>query len=259
MDQVDVVRGSFLAINREERFFCSLLTHALLSSLYLREQFYSRVKESCQITLDWQPGATEVYSEVAWLRDHWRNLGDPRHWTPDLEHERIQMVSTCLGVVGKDLGDVENRSFFRTRGKVPKVVTPGRWPLSALDDDWALKLLKWAFNAKPDFLLVCNDRAVIIEAKVESQPGKSPNGFSQDAVQEALCLLIPAVAPYLDSQAVGRLWLAPKKIASRAATIRWSEVADVAAATPSQELDDFSRTGLERFARRAQTSDLVTE
>lgn len=252
MSKVAVVPGSFLQINREERFFCSLLTHGLLTSEALRGQFYRRVHQATGILLRADLGQTEVYSEVAWLRDHWRNLGNPLNWTSQLEEERIAFLIRCLAPLGRGLADVEHRSFFRTAGKVPKVVSPGRWPLVALRDDKALQALKWAFNSKPDFLLVDGSRAVIIEAKVESGPGKAPSGFSQDEVQHVLCSLIPAAAPYLDEK-VGRMWLAPAPIASVAATVLWADVADMVANTPDDQLDAFSRTGLERFARRMQT------
>jgi hypothetical protein len=253
MSRVDVVRKSFISINREERFFCSLLTHGLLSSPNLRRRFFGSVHEVTGIELGSDPGATEVYSEVAWLRDHWRNLGNPRQWTGLMEQDRINLLAQCLDSLGRDIADVENKPFFRTAGKAPKVVTPGRWPLLALGDDKQLALLKWAFNAKPDFLLVCDDRAVIIEAKVESGPGKAASGFSQDEVQEALKTLIPAVAPYLDPKRIGRMWLAPQEIDSTAQTVLWADVADIVATLPADELHPFTRQGLERFARRVQT------
>lgn len=252
---VEVAPRSFLEINREERFFCSLLTHGLLSSPELRQRFYRLVYDATGIELGAGAGETEVYSEVAWLRDHWRNLGNPRKWSEQLGRERTEFLRGCLACVGRDLGDVEGRDFFRTDGRVPKVVSPGRWPLAKLRDDRQLELLKWAFNSKPDFLLVCRDKAVIIEAKVESGPGAASSGFSQDGVQEVLRKLIPAVASYLDPGQVGRLWLAPKRIDSEAKTVLWADVAEMVSAIPREELDSFSRTGLERFARHIQAAE----
>lgn len=255
MGQVEVEPGSFLTINREERFFCSLLTHGLLSSPTMRQRFYRRVLEETGIELGSGPGETEVYSEVAWLRDHWRNLGDPRKWTAQLQQDRIDFVARCLAPLSRDVSDVEGERFLWTSGKAPKVVSPGRWPLAALGDDKQLKLLKWAFNSKPDFLLVSGASAVIIEAKVESGPGKGSSGFAQDEVQQVLQALIPAVAPYLEPRKTGRLWLAPEPVPSTARTVQWADVAEIVATVPRAELDDFSRQGLERFARRAQEEE----
>ena len=118
-----------------------------------------------------------------------------------------------------------------------------------------LQALKWAFNSKPDFLLIDRDKAVMIEAKVEAGPGKASSGFAQDEVQHVLCSLIPAVAPYLEAHHVRRMWLAPATITSDAPTVLWAEVAEMVAETPTRELDSFSRTGLERFARRIQANE----
>jgi hypothetical protein len=259
MASIPVDPGSFLMINREERFFCSLLTHAVLASQCLRSAFFGRVNELCGSELRVEPDKTEVYSEAAWLRDHWRNLGDPSKWTPELEAARIEMLSSCLKAVHGSLQQVKNEKFFRTQGKVPKVVTPGRWPLADLAHD-ELKTLKWAFNAIPDFVFVSGSAAVILEAKVESKPAKLSNGYSQESVQAALCQLLPAVAPYLDASRVGRLWLAPSHVAhSDAPSMLWSEVATMVSKTPRHELDGFAREGLEKFTERAKTGDVVLD
>jgi hypothetical protein len=251
MDVVSVKQGSFLEITREERFFCSLLTHALLTSSTMREGLFARLRDVTQIDLDPRQGATEIYSEVAWLRDHWRNLGDPQQWSPDLEDARKGFLADCLAALGRRLDDIAEQPFFRTTGAHPKVVSPGRWPIAALARDSALRDLKWAFNAKPDFILVCGDRALIIEAKVESGPGKTASGYSQDSTQDVLSRLLPAVSPYLDREQVGRAWLAREAIDSHSPTVTWAEIAGLVARTRADDLDEFSRRGLMRFADRA--------
>jgi hypothetical protein len=155
------------------------------------------------------------------------------------------------------LDDVREKDFFKTDGKLPKVVTPGRWPLKDLHDD-RLKILKWSFNAIPDFIFVSGSKAVILEAKVESKPAKLANGYSQEDVQQSLCDLIPVVAPYLDRSQVRRMWLAPNQISpSEAPSILWSEVASIVVEVPKQELDEFSRTGLDKFSKRAESGNIV--
>lgn len=147
MDTVPVIRGSFLEITREERFFCSLPTHALLASDTMRRGLFARLREVTHIDLDPQAGATEIYSEVAWLRDHWRNLGDPRHWSRDLEDARKGFLAAWLAALGRRLEDIEDRPFFRTPGAQSKVASPGRWRIADLEGDTVLRGLKWAFNA----------------------------------------------------------------------------------------------------------------
>lgn len=217
----------------------------------MREGLFARLRDVTHIDLDPRQGATEIYSEVAWLRDHWRNLGDPWHWNDDLETARRRFLGACLEPLGRRLEDVQDKSFFRTEGPSPKVVSPGRWPIAALGGDKALRDLKWAFNAKPDFVLVCGDRAVIVEAKVESKPGKASSGYSQDGTQAVLSLLLPAVSPYLDSGQVGRAWLAREAIDSRSSTVTLAEIAALVARTRTDELDDFGRRGMMRFGERA--------
>jgi hypothetical protein len=59
------------------------------------------------------------------------------------------------------------------------------------------------------------------------------------------------VSPYLDPGQVGRAWLAREAIDSRSSTVTWAEIAELVAQTSTDELDDFSRSGLMRFAQRA--------
>ena len=241
-------QDSFLEITREERFFCTLLAHGLLSSTTLRRGFYQLLHRASGVQMNPDADSTEIYTEVAWLRDYWRALGDPQEWSQQLMQSRIAFLDRCLGTLRRSFAGVESKSFIRTSGKNPKIVSPGRWPLAELGEDPPLERLKWAFNAKPDFIFVCEDRAVLLEVKVESPPGKKAR-YVQDEVQETLCRLLPAASPRLST--VGRAWLAPRPVDSAAETIRWSEVAGLVAQLPEEELDEFSRRGLARFAQRA--------
>ncbi len=247
MNQFDGVQTSFLDINREERFFCTLLAHGLLSSFALRSGFFQLLATSSGVQLSPAVGATEVYTEVAWLRDHWRALGDPRAWNESLEQRRIQYLTDCLAVLKMDLADIEHEPFYRTSGAKPKVVSPGRWPLAQLSDS-RLRNLKWAFNAKPDFIFVSNERAVILEVKLESPPGKQGD-YVQDEVQDVLGDLMPAVNGQVKS--VGRAWLARSEVPSSAGTITWDQLVGVLSEVPQGEIDEFSRRGLWRQAGSA--------
>jgi hypothetical protein len=52
-------------VNREERFFCFLFGHALLSSRSVRVGFAELAKEKCDMELALDPDELEVYVEVA--------------------------------------------------------------------------------------------------------------------------------------------------------------------------------------------------
>lgn len=267
MNYVPVEKGSFLQINREERFFCSLLVHGLLASSTLRSSFFQLVDDRTGVHLDAAQGATEIYSEVAWLRDHWRNLGNPDHYADSgLEERRWEQLSLLLQAVDVDPSNLQYESFLRTGGTSPKIVSPGRWPLAQLamhNQGEQLARLKWAFNATPDFLFIASKGVVLVEAKVESGPGKkkytasTPDGhiasfvYQQEKTQILLGELLPVVAPYLDGAGpIKFAWLSRDKVATELPVLKWSEVAEMVQAG-SPELDDFSRQGLLKFAQRS--------
>lgn len=87
--------------------------------------FYGKLHEATGIELSYEADEIEVYSEVAWLRDHWRNLGDPRRWTVALGEARTDFVSRCLTSLDRDVADVKDQSFFKTHGHISKVVSQG--------------------------------------------------------------------------------------------------------------------------------------
>lgn len=268
MPEIPVRQGSFLAINREERFFCSLLFHALLKSAALRQLVFGKLGELTTVQLNPREGATEVYSEVAWLRDHWRNLGNPKKYTQKIEAQRWQAIEQLLTAIKVETKSIHDQPFIRTLGKQPKIVSPGRWPLKALASQpqgQLLMELKWAFNAIPDFLLICDGRALLLEAKVESKPGKksfnvatSGEGesvatnvftYDQETTQHTLCRLLPVMTPYLSS--VGFAWLARDDFKTDSARLEWSDVAHAVRQLDSGDLDEFTRNGLLSFAERS--------
>jgi hypothetical protein len=268
MHEIPVKHGSFLAITREERFFCSLLVHALLSSVALRKEVFGLLGERAAVELDPKGGATEIYSEVAWLRDHWRNLGDPKKHTPEMDGHRWEVIEQLLKALGVEPMTIHDQPFLRTLGKHPKIVSPGRWPLKSLATHrqaQCLMELKWAFNAIPDFLLICRGQALLLEAKMESKTGKTsfvvptptdeePGAtkvftYDQEKTQQTLRALLPVVAPYLDS--VEFAWLARDDFKSDSPRLEWSEVAKAVEQLDGGDLDKFTRDGLLKFARRS--------
>ena len=76
----------YLEVNREERFYCALFGHSLLSSQVVRERFASLVQSKFQLSL--KPATFEVFLEVAALRDYWNDLGNPIVYDEETHRKR---------------------------------------------------------------------------------------------------------------------------------------------------------------------------
>ncbi len=184
---------NYQEINREERYFCFLLGHALLSSTMFRDEF-------CKL-VGIEAADLKVYPEAAWLRDYWSSLGyeaDKNNKRKKLgKEDRGHGRRACLKKIFCDI-DLKNifeeiwdgapftdmshfksfeEDFFWSKeaNGEGELVYPGRWPLALLDkyDDHREQLmwLKWSFNAKPDLMLISGPQSVLLEVKVESNEG----------------------------------------------------------------------------------------
>lgn len=200
---------SFLETNREERFFCAVLLHVVLTQSPSQERILSALGEAAGIRLD--PDDLECYVEVAALRDAWRALGDHKIWSQELYEARRGLLlalarspTACAyaGTVDEFEGLLQANAFFWTGGPGSKLVSPGRWPLGAigcvstdvLGGAKNLTALKWAFNSKLDLLLLSGRAGVLIEAKAASGfGGNSKTGFDQQRVQQLIAELFPIV------------------------------------------------------------------
>jgi hypothetical protein len=249
---------SFVDVTREERFFCSVLMHVLLSESPAAQGALDRLAERAGVPLE--AIDLEVYSEVAALRDAWAGLGPFIPYTPKVHDRRLFVLHGILTHVAGYTGspsDLEeftrkHAALFLSGGAVPKLHSPGRWPNGAMSQvpelrEKDLQSIKWAFNAKPDLLLVSNGRSVIVEAKVESGFGGSvTTGYDQPRTQLVIARLLPIVLPMQFAAEPVCITLAPSKAAKDPrANVTWREVL-VAADTAG--LNDFSRRALARAA-----------
>ena len=211
--------SSFLQSNREERFFCAVLLHVLLTPSASRDRALALINSASGgglVTDD-----LECYVEVAALRDAWRLLGDPNKWTPRLYAARRDVLLGLLTVscgydgTADELDELmAQHAFFWSSPTKIKLVSPGRWPLPALEaatilgGSMNLKSLKWAFNSKPDLLLLSGGEGLIIEAKAASGFGTNQTtGFNQLRVQELISTLFPVVTRGLVSEPLRRIAL----------------------------------------------------
>jgi hypothetical protein len=144
----------YLEVNREERFFCALFGHALLSSSIIRERFARLAQSKFGITM--QPATMEVYLEAAALRDYWNDLGDPVVYSDDTHRKRREVLGSLLSVMNVSEDVIDKHHLFWTSERHNKLWSPGRWKPKALKESGFAELVKlrWAFNAKPDILIV---------------------------------------------------------------------------------------------------------
>ena len=242
----------FLDSNREERFFCAILLHVLLTPGESQEGVLGLINEKSGLRLI--PSDLECYVEVAALRDAWRLLGDPGKWTAELYEARRgvlhKLLKTVCGYPG-DLSDFDDvlrqHACVWSSNSMQKLVSPGRWPLDQLEsgttfgDPTQLRRLKWAFNSKPDLLLLSGQHGVLIEAKAASGFGKNAHsGYDQQAVQELIADLFPIVTRGLVTSPLRCITLTNK---SADGSLRWKDIAGVVA---RGDIGDFAYDAMQR-------------
>lgn len=253
---------SFLESNREERFFCAVLLHVLLTPCGSQERVLAALNEAAGTLL--QAEDVQCYVEVAALRDAWRALGDHKKWSQDLYAARRELLRALAASPAaadyKGSPDdfehlVQKHSFFWTSGPGSKLVSPGRWPLAAIQSATQnvlggpenLKALKWAFNSKPDVLALSRGEGMLIEAKAASGfGGNGQTGFDQQRVQQLIAELFPIVTQGLVRAPLRRITLTNKQ---GQASVTWQQLADLV------DADDVGRFAHAALHRAAAVSD----
>ena len=245
----------FLNTNREERFFCAVLLHALLTPSPSQERLLKLVERATETNLT--TDNLEAYVEVAALRDAWHALGDHHNYTTEVHQARLAalhgLLRTTSGFSGTTAaldGIVQQHLFFWSTPAKKKLHSPGRWPLEAIQDlvelggRQRLQALKWAFNAKPDLLLVASGVGVMIEAKAASGfGGNKVTGYDQEVVQELIAAVFPIVAPAAVNQPLRRTTVTNVKHGSNG--ISWQELAE---AVHPADISSFAHAALHRAA-----------
>lgn len=187
---------TYYEVNREERFYCALYAHSLLHSLNIRKNLCKLIENEYDLHLD--PQDFEIYLEVAALRDYWNDLGDPKKYTDETHLKRLSVLKKIFQDQGIPEYIISEHGFFWTNGNPKKLWSPGHWSnegIKATGLD-ALQKIKWAFNAKPDILIISKSICLFIEAKIESgisqYDGEGSNQLNtQELVSRLLKLLVP--------------------------------------------------------------------
>jgi hypothetical protein len=253
----------YIKVNREERFYCALLGHALLTSSNIRAQFATLVAEDPAskengFALDTlRDGSWEIYLEVAALRDYWNDLGTPDGQGKQTDQKREAILTSILNQFVKTDPDLLKARWVRTHGAAMNLWNPGHWPLDAINKESTiskeakdqLKRVKLAFNAKPDMLILGNDTGLMIEAKIESAEGVYKGRIAQAEIQELIVTLLCALTPTFSGKDIRHAWILPTPKEPRTRPpghadgrwihLRWSEICGIV--EKEEKLDRFTK------------------
>lgn len=243
----------YIEVNREERHFCALLVHALLSSEVARDGFTELISSKCDIKLD--PDRMEIFLEAAALRDYWNKLGDSKKYEKDTRNKRRQVLNSIVEDKGYNASVIDKYPFFWTNGiygKNTKLWSPGHWNSSAIEKSPLPNLLKvkWAFNAKPDIMMISKDCAILIEGKLESPEGKySASGQGQEETQRLIAHLLKELVPAFREVTFHNMLLALRspKNDKWPKFITWRYVIDI---INEAQLDAFTKENFEQLRIR---------
>jgi hypothetical protein len=230
-------------VNREERYFCFLLAHALLMSKQVRQGFAELAERTCNVSLD--PDALEVYVEAAALRDYWRDLGDPVAYSQETHDRRKAVLELIFRKYNLSVDLIERNEVFWTSSK--KLWNPNHWSIEGLKEAKLDELIevKWAFNAKPDLLLVSPDSMLVIEAKVESAEGcKSEVEYKQCRIQKLVAELWQLLIPQFAHRKLEPALL--EVTAARENSMAW---ADIIALISGSDADAYTRNAFAQLNR----------
>lgn len=193
---------NFYQFVREERLFCAVLAHLLLQRGPNLDRFLQLVNAKLPIQdriSAIQPDEAQIYLEFSYLRDFWDTLGADN----DANDAKRKFIFTLLGRI-PDLEYLRsqdfpasipefNGSFMGPRGfhVLNDIVYPGRWSVAELAMRFgdnravfrAFCCFKWAFNIKPDMVLLFPDSPhICVEAKLESREGSYPSSNKEQLI-----------------------------------------------------------------------------
>ena len=244
----------FYQVNREERNYCALIAHALLMSRTARSRFAELCARHLNVRLD--PGHLEIFVEVAALRDYWNDLGDPQKYTAETHQRRLYAVQAMLKHMGVKGELIDRYDFFWTKGVGSKLWSPGAWQPAKLRGELdprhveALWRLRWAFNSKPDMLIISDAASLLIEAKLESgesQHGDRGQREPASVTRKRIADLLNALVPQFRTAPIHLATLNLRGAKSdRPATFSWAQVAECC---DLPEVDEFTRRCLKSLGR----------
>ncbi|HRZ83446.1 MAG TPA: hypothetical protein P5069_13395 [Candidatus Hydrogenedentes bacterium] len=220
--------SGYADVVREERHFCAVLYHCMLSDPKGMERFL----QLCGVEKKEPSSCREyrVFVEYAMARDLWNCLREDETKNEAKREFLVAHAELPSRFSEKSMGVASfNEALVAGPRSKKYIQSPARWSESSLaiifaEDRTSFQkalMLKWAFNIKPDLVIeLDNDEVVCIEAKVESSEdsyGKDGSRKSQQDVQEHL------MEELLGYRKVYMKYLCRKKTKMKPDALTWSE------------------------------------
>jgi hypothetical protein len=218
--------------------------------------FRKKIINNLEAFKELNPDKVEVYVEVAVLRDYWNDLGDPIKYETTTAQNRMKILQKILTLYEiEDCLSNPAFSFFWTSKTRKKLWNPGRWEISTdekklLIEKKLKKLyrIKWAFNAKPDILLVSDKVAIIIEAKVESGEGiNQETGYKQLIIQrDYIARIMKNLIPDFKDKEVKHIYLTKNENIKEKdyCNMHWGKIKEI---MQNSEVDKFTKDCFQKF------------
>lgn len=232
-------KKEYFEVNREERHFENLLMSSIIYDEIFRQHFFTLINEKLEKD-SYLCGSFDIYSEVAILRDYWHDLSANNKQSCELSNEYRRIICLCFENFGLCESLLDKYPLFKTNNQL---CFPGKWTITkrykedlllieTLKDiqndnfikDNKLCRIKWAFNAKPDLLIISNHNCVIIELKLESRIGTNSNGYNQIETQTDVACLMKKTIPIFGDMNIEHILITKKGGKSN---ISWQEVLSI--------------------------------
>jgi len=227
----------YFEVNREERHFGFLLMASVIYDYNFRKKFFelinNRIGQKAFLDCD---NFDDIYGEVAVLRDYWDDLGNfnGANNSKETNEKRRIIIETFLEHfnINKAIVD-KNKMFWTGEINKSKLWSPGKWNFENIENvqkeenlkSRELLRLRWAFNAKPDVMIISKKSCLIIELKVESGVGTSNYGYNQEETQDDIIKFAKLTMPYFKDMNFKRIMLTNDKDGH----INWSQIKNMLA------------------------------
>ena len=188
---------NYQEMNREERYFCFLLGHALLTSSLFRDRF-------CKL-IGLPNEGLEVYPEAAWLRDYW-------YWQTK-DKSRPEVLKKILeGAFPKGRSIEDYRSYLESLQEASRKIIRFEKPIIAAINGYAL-------GSGYELALACDIRIAAKEAFIGSPEAKVTSSVTGGAFRLVQDLVGPGkarellfTAEYIDGKEAERIGLVNKTV-----------------------------------------------
>lgn len=219
----------FHEVNREERHFGFLLFSEIIHNSEFRSFIFDKINNYLKSEKYLNEDNYDIFSEVALFRDYWYDLGKYKKYDQELHNKRKAVISELLLKFNVSDEIIDKYGVFWSANiGTSKLWYPGKWAIALLKEiqdtehisENKLLRIRWAYNAKPDFLITSGSNAVFIELKVESGIGDNSEGYNQVETQNDILSLVKMTIPFFKDFTLNRILISDKDTE----VIKWSEL-----------------------------------